>query len=58
LAVSPFAFLAEAEKKADQVEYLLMRLKQGYVQLPPGVAITDLVAIELPSRYFAPSLRA
>lgn len=34
----------EAEKKVEQVEYLLMRLKQGYVHIPPGVAITDFVA--------------
>src|SRR5690242_7330555 len=34
----------EAESKAEQVEYLLMRLKQGYVHIPPGVEITDFVA--------------
>jgi integrase len=35
---------AEAEAKASQVDYLLMRLKQNLVQLPPG---TDLVTFLL-----------
>jgi hypothetical protein len=34
----------EAESKAEQVEYLLMRLKQRYVRVPAGVEITDFVA--------------
>lgn len=33
----------EAETKAAQVEYLLLRLKQGFVHLPPGVAITEFL---------------
>lgn len=28
-----------AEAKAAQVDYLLMRLKQGLVELPPGVSV-------------------
>jgi hypothetical protein len=32
--------LEEGERKTDQVAYLLMRLKQGYLKLPPG---TDIV---------------
>src|SRR4051794_3072137 len=34
---------AEAESKAAQVEYLLMRLGQGLIELPPGVGIVDFV---------------
>ncbi len=34
---------AEAEAKAAQVEYLLMRLGQGLIELPPGVGIVDFV---------------
>jgi site-specific recombinase XerD len=34
---------AEAEAKAAQVEYLLMRLKQGLIELPPGVDIVEFV---------------
>ncbi len=33
----------EAQAKADQVEYLLMRLKQGLLQLPPGGDIVAFV---------------
>lgn len=33
----------EAEAKAAQVEYLLMRLKQGLIELPPGIDITEFV---------------
>lgn len=33
----------EAETKAAQVDYLLLRIKQGFVQLPPGVSITEFV---------------
>ena len=33
----------EAEAKAAQVDYLLMRLKQGLIELPPGVAIAEFV---------------
>jgi integrase len=34
---------AEAHAKSDQVEYLLMRLKQGLIELPPGVDIREFV---------------
>jgi integrase len=34
---------AEAEAKAAQVEYLLMRLNQGLIELPPGVDIAEFV---------------
>src|SRR3954471_24719260 len=34
---------AEAEAKAAQVEYLLLRLKQGLIELPPGVAIVPFL---------------
>lgn len=34
---------AEAQAKASQVEYLLMRLGQGLIELPPGAAIVDFV---------------
>ncbi len=33
----------EAEAKAAQVDYLLMRLKQGLIELPPGVDIAEFV---------------
>jgi hypothetical protein len=33
----------EAETKAAQVDYLLLRIKQGFVQLPPSVSITEFV---------------
>ncbi len=33
----------EAEAKAAQVEYLLMRLKQGLIELPPGIDIVEFV---------------
>ena len=33
----------EAEAKAAQVDYLLLRLKQGLVELPPGVDIAEFV---------------
>ncbi len=33
----------EAEAKAAQVDYLLMRLKQGLIELPPGVGIVEFV---------------
>ena len=33
----------EAEAKAAQVDYLLMRIKQGLVELPPGVGIAEFV---------------
>ncbi len=32
---------AEARAKADQVNYLLMRLKQGLLQMPPGVDVVE-----------------
>ena len=34
---------AEAKAKADQVEYLLMRLDQGLIALPPGADIVTFV---------------
>ncbi|WP_435018391.1 site-specific integrase [Tundrisphaera sp. TA3] len=34
---------AEARSKADQVDYLLMRLGQGLIELPPGVDIVEFV---------------
>jgi integrase len=33
----------EARAKSDQVQYLLMRLKQGLIELPPGVDIREFV---------------
>jgi hypothetical protein len=33
----------EAEAKSAQVDYLLLRLKQRLIELPPGVAITDFL---------------
>jgi integrase len=33
----------EAKAKASQVEYLLMRLKQSLIDLPPGIDIVDFV---------------
>ncbi len=33
----------EASNKSEQVDYLLMRLKQGLKNLPPGVDIVDFV---------------
>jgi integrase len=33
----------EAETKAAQVDYLLLRIKQGFVHLPPGISITEFV---------------
>jgi integrase len=33
----------EAEAKAAQVNYLLMRIKQGLIELPPGVDIVEFV---------------
>jgi integrase len=34
---------AEASAKSDQVKYLLMRLKQGLIELPPGVDVREFV---------------
>ena len=34
---------AEAKSKADQVDYLLMRLGQGLIELPPGTDIVEFV---------------
>ena len=34
---------AEAEAKAAQVDYLLMRLKQRLIELPPGIGIVEFV---------------
>jgi len=36
----------EAESKADQVEYLLMRLKQRLATVPPGVGIVEYVQFD------------
>jgi hypothetical protein len=33
----------EAESKAAQVDYLLMRLKQGLIEIPAGVSVVDFV---------------
>jgi hypothetical protein len=33
----------EARAKSDQIEYLLMRLKQGLIELPAGVDIREFV---------------
>lgn len=33
----------EAEAKAAQVEYLLLRLKQRLIELPPGIGIVDFL---------------
>lgn len=30
---------AEARAKASQVDYLLMRLKQGLIEIPPGIDV-------------------
>jgi hypothetical protein len=34
---------AEADTKAGQVDYLLLRIKQGFVQLPAGISITEFI---------------
>ena len=34
---------AEARLKADQVDYLLMRLGQGLIELPPSIGIVEFV---------------
>jgi hypothetical protein len=33
----------EAEAKAAQADYLLMRLKQGLIELPPGIGIAEFI---------------
>src|SRR5262249_16456484 len=33
----------EAESKSAQVDYLLMRLKQGLIELPPGIDIVHFI---------------
>jgi integrase len=33
----------EARAKSDQVQYLLMRLKQGLIELPPGIDVREFV---------------
>ena len=35
----------EAETKANQVDYLLMRLKQNLLQLPPGMDIVTFISV-------------
>ncbi len=37
---------AEAEAKAAQVEYLLLRIKQGLIRLPSGIDIADFVQFD------------
>jgi hypothetical protein len=32
---------SEAEAKAAQIKYLLMRIKQGWLELPPGTSIVE-----------------
>ena len=36
----------EAEAKSAQVEYLLMRLKQGLIELPAGMDIVEFVQLD------------
>ena len=36
----------EAETKANQVDYLLMRLKQNLLQLPPGIDIVTFISFD------------
>ena len=38
--------LQEAEAKAAQVEYLLLRLDQGLIAIPPGVDVVEFVAAD------------
>jgi hypothetical protein len=33
----------EARAKSEQVDHLLMRLKQGLIELPPGVGVVEFV---------------
>src|SRR4051812_5149161 len=35
---------AEAEAKAAQVDYLLLRIRQGFLEIPPGVDVATFVA--------------
>jgi len=37
----------EAASKATQVDYLLMRLKQRLIELPPGVEIVEFVRLDV-----------
>jgi hypothetical protein len=37
---------AEAKAKSAQVEYLLLRLKQRLIELPPGVGIVDFIQFD------------
>src|SRR5262245_36125302 len=37
---------AEAEAKSAQVDYLLMRLKQGLIEVPQGTGIVDFVRFD------------
>jgi hypothetical protein len=34
---------AKAKAKGAQVEYLLMRLKQGLIALPPGIGVVEFM---------------
>src|SRR3954470_14231058 len=34
---------AEAEAKAAQVDYLMLRVRQGLVEMPPGVPVEEFV---------------
>lgn len=38
--------LDEVESKASQAEYLLMRLKQNLLQLPPGIDIVTFISFD------------
>ena len=46
---------AEAEAKAAQVDYLLMRLRQGYEQLPSGVDVVEFLRRDGKPRAEAPT---
>ena len=39
----------EAETKCAQVDYLLLRLKQRLIELPPGVDIVDFIRFDVPT---------
>ena len=50
---------AEAKAKADQVDYLLMRLSQGLLSLQPGVDIMTFVRHDglMPAAHDMPAVR-
>lgn len=37
---------SEADAKSAQVDYLLLRLKQGLIEIPPGMGIVDFVQFD------------